>query len=313
AAKVVRLNIRSNWGGILMSYGLSEVQFSAIPMAARTPNPDSGAQDVDPRSTVLSWHSGREAGQHDVFVSADPNALDSANTVLDNSLALNSMNLSLDTTYYWQVNEVNDTIVPSTWTGDMWSFTTLSSLTVDDFESYSNLSPYRVFQTWIDGSGFANPAPGNSGNNTGSDIGHDIWSVASPHFQGSIVETSSTPAGSHQAMPVYYDNSGANGKLTYSQVDYAVGGQDWTAHGLQTLSIALRGTAGNTGTLYVTINHTKLVYNGDADDITREQWQQWNIDLTSLDGLQNVTTLAIGVDGANAAGTLYIDDIRLYP
>ena len=45
----------------------------------------------------------------------------------------------------------------------------------------------------------------------------------------------------------------------------------------------------------------------------REQWQQWNIDLTSIDGLQNVTTLTIGVDGDTAAGMLYIDDMRLYP
>ena len=46
---------------------------------------------------------------------------------------------------------------------------------------------------------------------------------------------------------------------------------------------------------------------------TAAQWQQWDIDLTPLDGLQNVTTLTIGVDGASAAGMLYIDDIRLYP
>ncbi len=57
----------------------------------------------------------------------------------------------------------------------------------------------------------------------------------------------------------------------------------------------------------------KVVYDGDVADITQDQWQQWNIDLTPLAGLQNVTTLTIGVDGASAAGVLYIDDIRLYP
>ncbi|NQV35367.1 MAG: discoidin domain-containing protein, partial [Phycisphaeraceae bacterium] len=36
AAKVVRLNMASNWGGILMSYSLSEVQFDMIPAQART-------------------------------------------------------------------------------------------------------------------------------------------------------------------------------------------------------------------------------------------------------------------------------------
>ncbi len=39
----------------------------------------------------------------------------------------------------------------------------------------------------------------------------------------------------------------------------------------------------------------------------------WNIDLSQAGNVANVRTLAIGVEGSGTAGTLYIDDIRLYP
>ena len=311
SAQYVKLTGISNWSSIFDQYSLSEVQFSAIPMAARSPQPESGADQVDPRSAVLSWRSGRDAGQHDVFISTDPDALGSSQTVMDNSLALNTQDLSLDTTYYWQVNEVNETLAPSTWAGDLWNFTTMSSIVVDDFESYGNLSPNRPFQTWIDGYGYSADdhfPVAHSGNNTGSGVGHDIWSLSSDHYNGSIMETGSTMPGSGQSMPVYYDNSGAN--VTSSQVDYTVGGQDWTVYGLATLSIAVRGTEGNTGTLYAMINNTKIS-SDPASDIALEEWQVWRIDLTSVNGVSNVQTLAIGIDGANASGVIYLDDIEL--
>ena len=53
AAKYVRLNIASNWGGILMSYSLSEVQFTMIPSQARTPVPASGSVNVIPNACLL--------------------------------------------------------------------------------------------------------------------------------------------------------------------------------------------------------------------------------------------------------------------
>jgi hypothetical protein len=67
---------------------------------------------------------------------------------------------------------------------------------------------------------------------------------------------------------------------------------------------------GNTGQLYVKVNGVKLDYPGNVADI---RWMQWNIDLASLGvDLQDVTTLAIGIEGDDASGTLYFDDFRLY-
>jgi hypothetical protein len=74
------------------------------------------------------------------------------------------------------------------------------------------------------------------------------------------------------------------------------------------------GDPANTGQLYVKINNTKVLYSGDAADIAKKTWQPWNIDLSAVGGtLSNVTKLTIGVEGSGATGTLYIDDVRLYP
>jgi hypothetical protein len=65
--------------------------------------------------------------------------------------------------------------------------------------------------------------------------------------------------------------------------------------------------------MYVEVNGSKVVYPDDAGDIVRPRWKQWNIDLALFGvDLQSVTTLAIGIDGSGATGTLYVDDIRLY-
>ncbi|NQV31595.1 MAG: discoidin domain-containing protein, partial [Phycisphaeraceae bacterium] len=102
AARQVRLNIQSNWGGILMSYGLSEVQFYMIPAEARSPVPASGSVDVLP-STVAQWRAGREAAQHTIYVGTDVDTVadGSSPSVITNtnSLDLASLDLELGATY----------------------------------------------------------------------------------------------------------------------------------------------------------------------------------------------------------------------
>ena len=314
AAKMVRLNIQSNFGGFLKSYSLSEVQFSAIPVAARTPKPASGSVDILP-DAVASWRAGREAAQSTVYVGTDPNevadGLAPSATSNSDSIDLSSFDLQMGETYYWRVDEVNDAEADSVWAGPVWSFSTVAAVVFEDFESYGNDSPDRPFQTWLDGYGYSADeffSTGYNGNGTGAGIGHDIWSVASSHYNGDIMETANTMPGSGQSMPFYYGNSGNVASQT--ERTFAVA-QDWTIGGAQTLSIAFNGQTGNTGTLYVKINNTKLTYPRAASNIALGAWQAWNIDLTSMN-VQNVTTLQIGVDGSSASGMILIDDIRLH-
>jgi hypothetical protein len=78
--------------------------------------------------------------------------------------------------------------------------------------------------------------------------------------------------------------------------------------------------------MYVKVNDSKVVYDGDPTDIKptdieymeRGLWKQWNIDLALLGAdLQNVTKLAMGFGdemnpAAGGSGVVYFDDIRLY-
>ena len=313
AAKYVRLNIVSNWGGLVMSYGLSEVQFNRIPAQARTPEPASGSVDVPPSAT-LKWRAGREAGQHVVYIGTDANAVIDGTaksvTTTTNSLSLPDVDAELGLTYYWRVDEVNDAESISVWAGPVWSLSTSPSLVVDDFESYNNFSPDRPFQTWLDGFGYSADEyfpNGYNGNGTGAGIGHDIWTLTSPYFDGSIMETARTMAGSDQSMPFYYTNSGG----VASQTDRTFAApQDWTSGGAKILSLGVQGQADNTGTLYIKINNAKKLFDGD---ITLNVWQQWDVDLASLGiNLSSVTTVNIGVEGAGASGMVLLDEMRVY-
>jgi hypothetical protein len=209
------------------------------------------------------------------------------------------------------VDEVNEAQAAPLWEGPVWSFVAADFVVVDDFESYGNRSPNRPFQTWLDGYGYSAdeffPVP-YPGNGTGAGIGHDIWSPASPYFDGQIMETENTIAGSRQALPFYYTNTGATASQTERKFSVA---QDWTVGGAQTLVLPFYGNEANTGgSLFVKINGQKVVYSQSAD-LSLAEWHEWNIDLASLGTTQAVTSMTIGVEGAGS-GVILIDDIRLY-
>ncbi len=309
-ARYVRLTPKSNWGGLAVQYGLSEVRFYYIPVHAREPVPAAAATNVDPTTAVLSWRAGREASLHDVYIGADKQAVtDSSVPVVTLNQASYAPALDLGTTYYWKVVEVNQAMTLSAWESDVWSFSTLTYLTVDDFESYTNESPNRVFQAWIDGTGFSPddffPA-GNDGNGSGSLIGYDPTA-------GNIMETGLVHGGK-QAMPLYYDN-GNTPRYSEAVRTFDIP-QDWSKHGITTLVLYFRGDVNNVGApLYVKINDTKVLYNDGAASTALPLWKQWNIDLAASGAnLKSVKTLTIGIgDGsAGGTGTIFIDDILLY-
>jgi hypothetical protein len=296
--KYVRLTANSNWGGILPQFGLSEVRFFFIPVNATQPYPASGATDVD-RDVTLSWRAGREAVTHDVYVSTDEQAVidGTAPAAAVSDTSHGPLALDLGATHYWKVNEVNEAESPSTWESAIWSFTTRDNIIVDDFESYNDLDPgdpesKRIFNVWIDGYGIAT---------NGSLVGYEN----PPFCEQTIVH------GGKQSMPFFYSNTGG---AAYSEAELTLTpAQDWTLSGVQTLALYFHGTAGNTGQLYAKVNGSKVVYGGDAVNISRVFWQPWSIDLASLGlNLQSITKLAVGIDGNGAAGTLYVDDIGLY-
>ena len=301
-ARYVRITIMSGHG-IAPQQGLSEVRFSYIPVWARQSNPVSGAADLAV-DTILSFRAGREATRHGVYLGTNEQAVIDGTvpvaTVTEPSYAAS---LDLATTYYWRVDEANDTESPSTWQGDVWNFSTEAFIVVDDFESYTNDPDTfsRVFQTWIDGAGYAVPVE-VAGNGTGSYMGHD------PAL-GDIMEKDLVH-GARQSAPIFY----GNGAQTVSEVERSFDTpQDWTGHGVQGLVLHFYGDPANgRDQLYLKVNGTRHNYDGDAEAIQRVGWQKWYVPLADLIGvdLTQIRSLTIGVAGAGP-GVLYIDDIVL--
>jgi len=295
AARFVRIVCTSSWGGG-SQYGLSEVRFLYIPLQARDPKPANGSVGVA-IDTTFSWKAGREAELHHVYLGTNPDGLNLIGTT--SATSYTPTDLLLGTQYYWRVDEVNQAEAISMWPGSIWSFTTADHIVVDDFEAYSNSSPTRVFQTWIDGLGFSADEyfpNGHNGNGTGAIVGYDPSA-------GNIMETT-TVHGGRQAMPLTY-NGPSEATRSFAPA------QDWTRSGVKTLVLYFYGPADNVpGELYVKINGTKVSYKGDPADLAAGKWRQWSIDLPAEAGLREVKTLTIGISGGK--GKLYIDDICLY-
>jgi hypothetical protein len=274
AVKAVKITVNSNYGG-LPQYGLSEVRFMYVPANARKPIPAAEAVGVSVDS-ALTWRAGREAASHEVYLGTDAETLALAGSTDQATYSPGS--LDLDTTYYWKVEAI------STWEGGVWSFTTQEFLVVDDFESYND-EDNVIYETWVDG----------WINETGSTVSY----LSAPFAEQTIVNSGS------QSMPLSYDNAGV--ATAEAELDL---GQDWTANGAKSFSLSFYGAPDNTGQLYVKIGSTQIPYDGD---ITTEAWQVLTIDLSTVGNVSNVSSLVIGIEGAGAAGVVYIDDIRLYP
>ena len=234
AAKYIRLTANSNWGGIMPQYGLSEIRFFSIPVYAREPGPDSGTADVSigtlahPVDVTLSFRAGREADTHDVYLSTDEQAVFDGNAPVTTvaEAGYGPLPLDLGTTYYWRVDEVNIVETPTTWQGDIWSFTTQEYFVVDDFEDYNDYPPNEIWSTWIDGYG----VPTN-----GSTVGYPApdWNQDEHYVETAIVHSGA------QAMPYFYDNSGP---ANYSEATFTLDSpQDWTVKGIEALSLLFKG------------------------------------------------------------------------
>ncbi len=123
-------------------------------------------------------------------------------------------------------------------------------------------------------------------------------------------------------MPLYYDNSVGYSEATLT-LTYP---RDWTEKGVNTLTIWFRGDSANSAeTLYVALNGSAVVNHDNPDAAQITTWTQWNIDLQAFAdqgvNLANVNTIALGLGNKNpdvsgvagGSGTMYFDDIRLYP
>jgi hypothetical protein len=277
-----------------------------------SPEPANGAVDITQTPTLI-WVPGVFAASHQVYFGSDSEAVKNADTSSPEykgtrdlgSENFESGQLEWNTTYYWRIDEVNNTNTDSPWTGPLWNFTTANFLIIDDFEAYNDLDPAdpasnRIFFVWVDG--FDNPA-----------INGSIVGYANPPFAEQTIVHSG-----NQSMPFEYDNAVGKSEATLTLTS----NRDWTVKGVDTLTIWFRGSAGNAAeNLYVALNGNAVVNHDNPDAAVRTAWTRWNIDLQAFAdqgvNLGNVNAITLGLGNranpvAGGAGMMYFDDIRLY-
>jgi len=295
--------------------------------AAWEPSPADGAAFVDPDAD-LSWSVDANAVAYDVYFGADEQAVaDGTGETFQGRQETTTFDpgpLGSLATYYWCIDEIGAD--GTTRTGPLWCFTTVDFIVIDDFESYTNEVGHRVFETWIDGVAyppdFFPPGFDPPVNASGALLGHDIWSLDSPHYQGAIMEIDNVRGGS-QAMPLYYCN---DGMPYYSEaIRFWRTPQDWTAGGMNTLSLWFRGEPANSAEPFYVALKDDDGWNGvarhpDPNALLLTEWQPWQIRLTTFSfgpaDPTAVTQLFIGTGDrqepkAGGEGIVTIDDVRL--
>ncbi|MBN2182054.1 MAG: discoidin domain-containing protein [Sedimentisphaerales bacterium] len=305
--KSVRITANSNWGiSTFNKYGLSEVVFLVMPFGARSPEPKNGARNAA-LDTTLSWITGRQAAQHKLYFSSDEQAVinGTVNVITANQTKYGPLSLNPGKVYYWRVDEVNNAETPSIWAGSIWSFSTQEYLVLDDFESYNDIplgeeGSDLVYMTWVDGY--------DSPSTNGSTMGY---------VQGSSLDSEIFHRG-EKSVPLFYNNTTAQvSEVTASTDDLGIS-RDWSAISPDTLSFWFYGDPNNalTEQMYVKLNNAKVSYDGDPNNLLRQTWQQWDIDISEFNvGLNNITEITIGFERTQAAGgsgKILIDDIQLY-
>jgi hypothetical protein len=272
-------------------------------------NPSPGLGEViDVRyDKPLTWSAGDKAARHDIYFGTDKAAVQAATPQTagvyqgrqdQTSYSLKDL-LQWDTTHYWRIDEVNADGTVSQ--GNVWSFKVANYLIVDDFESYTDEEGSRIYETWIDGYG-------------SSDNGAQVGYAQAPFAERTIVH------GGRQSMPFNYSNLAA---IVVSEAERTWDtAQDWTVHGLTTLTLNVRGRAENNPMrLYLTVKdsagRSATVVNPNANVVTTAAWQEWSIPFTALTpvDLTQVSTLVIGLGNrtspVSGTGLIYVDDIRV--
>ena len=279
--------------------------------AVGNPNPSNGAADVE-QTQIITWLPSVFAASHQLYFGTDKDAVKNADTGSPEykgtrdlgSESYDPGKLELNATYYWRIDEVNNANPDSPWTGSLWSFTTVDSILVENFEDYNDFPPDEIFSTWIDGYGTTT---------NGSTAGY-----AEPDFLAGehYVETTIVHGGS-QSMPLFYDNN-----FKYSEAAMTLTQRDWTEEGVGVLSLWFRGDASNAAErMYVALNGNAVVYHDNPNAAQINSWTQWRIDLQDFAAqgvnLANVNTITIGFGDKNnlqagGSGMVFFDDIRLF-
>jgi len=300
-------------------------------------HPAENATDVQP-GVILTWSAGAHVqaqGGHHVYIGTSLDAVETANRsshpgVGYYNVDVNSvgpLSLAFDQTYYWRVDDVNTAHPDQLWSSRIGRFTVGSNALIDDMEYYGwedlpGIYGSRIWYVWNDGEGWTNPAPGWGGNGTGASV--------------ELEQTTANIHTGEQSLKIDYGNSGTNalgssGKAFYSEVTAAIAdlpvGPAWASYSGKALELWFLGTAGNDTSqqMWVALEDASgasaiVEYHGNMADVALEIWTLWQIALPEFVDvdLDEIKSISIGFglrdsQTPGGAGTVYVDDIRLYP
>ncbi|MBN1975530.1 MAG: LamG domain-containing protein [Sedimentisphaerales bacterium] len=305
AVRVVGIDLRGGSPGFDLSFVNARI-YQGDDKVSRYPYPPDKAENV-PMDTVLDWLPGSDADKYKVYFGKDIyDVYPGANTVPNpmqpqepNSFDPNT--LELGKTYYWRIDDVNDTDPNSPLTGTVWSFSVSNNFVIDDFESYN--SEYVLSDRWVL---------------------EELGLI--------LLRSQSSPVHScRYSMEIgYYYNDAQKTLVTHSFNEP----HNWISAGVKSIDIFFHGHANNdvNCSMYIALgdgnSEIKIPYNEDINDITDESWHCWRINLQSpglLPGneeqidFSNIKYFSIGFDkdpnhaDSDGYGTVYVDDIKLYP
>ena len=264
--------------------------------AVSGPNPANGAVGV--KSTViLRWEAGAVAASHEVYFGADADAVRNATksspeykgpkALGEESYATGK--LSLTTTYYWRIDEVNGVNPNSPWAGSVWSFTTGDFFVVDDFEDY-DAGENQIWYSWLDGLGYGTPGTAGyyAGNGTGAAVGDE---TTASYTEETIVH------GGGKSMPFTYDNN-KQGYSKYSEVELKLSAiRDWTEEGVAELSLWFRGNPASTGSFVENPAGTYTMTGSGADIWSTAD--EFHCAFKSLTGVGSIVAKVLSVDNTD--------------
>jgi hypothetical protein len=264
--------------------------------AVTGPNPADGAVDVSP-TQALTWVAGAVAESHDVYFGSDADAVKNATTSSPEYKGPKALGeesydpgkLSLTTTYYWRIDEVNSTNPDSPWAGNIWSFTTGDYFVIDDFEDY-DAGENQIWYAWHDGLGYGSPGTPDyyAGNGTGAAVGDE----SSPTY----TEDTIIHGGAH-SMPLAFNNN-KQGFSKYSEVELTLDViRDWTAEGVTELSLWFRGYPAAVGSFAEGPVGTYTM-TASGEDIWNAA-DQFHFAYKSLTGVGSIVAKVLSVDNTD--------------
>ncbi|MBN1127206.1 MAG: hypothetical protein JXA82_19550 [Sedimentisphaerales bacterium] len=268
-----------------------DVYSTSVGPSAISPVPVDGAEGVGLEPT-LHWTEGTHATGRQLWFGP----IGAMTMVSPDSTDYSPGILQAGQTYNWRVDQVGSEgrIV----TGQTWSFSTIDCLVVDDFESYADDEALQ--SAWDPNSFVGAPPDPNSSNYLDTDMAS----------QG------------NKSMRLKYQNITDPFTQEFTRVFDSP--QDWTAYGIQALTLAFHGRKEN-------VEQPLFVYLQDQVGVDAkveipqnyavraDEWNDWDINLADFEGvdLSAIAVMIIGVGGDDTVkqsepDEVNIDYIRLY-